>query len=229
MRLELTEYRLHLGRPVSPGEATWLRGYFASAFPEEPLAHQHQADGKLRYDYPLVQFKVLDREALLVGVGDGGRVVERAWREVESVDLAGEQLPMLEGTLSRRRVELGDTDEPVHYRFATPWLGLNHQNHLRYREANVAERSEILARALVGNCLSMSKSLGLWVERQLEADTRGVAERTCLFKGIPMLGFTGRFSINFRLPSGLGIGKSVSRGFGTVEERAHEVEGRTVG
>jgi hypothetical protein len=41
MRLELTEYRLRLGRPVSPGEATRLRGYFASAFPEESLAHQH--------------------------------------------------------------------------------------------------------------------------------------------------------------------------------------------
>jgi hypothetical protein len=31
-----------------------------------------------------------------------------------------------------------------------------------------------------------------------------------------MVGFAGPFRVNFWLPSGIGIGKSVSRGFGTV-------------
>lgn len=36
-------------------------------------------------------------------------------------------------------------------------------------------------------------------------------------KGTPMLGFLGDFSVNFEIPDYWGIGKSVSRGFGTVK------------
>jgi hypothetical protein len=36
------------------------------------------------------------------------------------------------------------------------------------------------------------------------------------FKNIPMVCFTGEFTMNFLLPDYLGIGKQVARGFGTV-------------
>ncbi|MBW2036735.1 MAG: hypothetical protein JRI41_04555 [Deltaproteobacteria bacterium] len=36
-------------------------------------------------------------------------------------------------------------------------------------------------------------------------------------KFTPMLGFLGTFSVNFEIPDYWGIGKSVSRGFGTVK------------
>ena len=36
------------------------------------------------------------------------------------------------------------------------------------------------------------------------------------FKSTPILGFLGTFSVNFEIPDYWGIGKSVSRGFGTV-------------
>jgi len=35
-------------------------------------------------------------------------------------------------------------------------------------------------------------------------------------KGVAMMGFKGSFAVNFNLPDYIGIGKSVSRGFGTV-------------
>ncbi|MEK6590942.1 MAG: CRISPR-associated endonuclease Cas6 [Nitrospinota bacterium] len=37
-------------------------------------------------------------------------------------------------------------------------------------------------------------------------------------KGTPMLGFIGTFSVNFEIPDYWGIGKSVSRGFGTIKK-----------
>mgnify|MGYP000253421783 CR=1 FL=1 len=45
-----------------------------------------------------------------------------------------------------------------------------------------------------------------------EAKEKGEA-----LKGVPMLGFLGTFSVNFEIPDYWGIGKSVSRGFGTVK------------
>lgn len=215
--LEITEYRLRFERTLAPGEATHLRGFFASAFAEEELLHQHRPDGSPIYVYPRVQFKVIDRTAELIGLAEGGAVVERLWREVESARLGDEQLPVLEATLLRRREPLGEFAEPIEYRFVNPWLGLNQENHARYEAARSdADRQGILERVLVGNCLSLAKAFGHWVNGRLTADARRLRPRTCRFKDQAMIGFEGLFRINFRLPNGIGIGKSVSRGFGTV-------------
>jgi hypothetical protein len=216
--IQITEYRLRLSRPLSPGEATQLRGYFGTAFGDEMLLHHHCPDGGLHYDYPRVQFKVIERTARLIGIGEGGALVERLWKEVEEARLGGEVLPVLEATLQRRKEVFGDSADPVGYRFLTPWLGLNQDNHRKYcRARNETERRELLSRVLVGNCLALAKSLGHRVQIRLAVDPLHLRPRACQLKGVPMAAFTGSFSINFHLPAGLGIGKSVSRGFGTVE------------
>ena len=63
----------------------------------------------------------------------------------------------------------------------------------------------------------MSKGLGYTVTDELKADVN-VREVTTRLKGVPMIGFMGKFSVNFEIPDYLGIGKSVSRGFGTVKK-----------
>jgi hypothetical protein len=217
MEIEVTELRLSLGRPLAPWEATLLRGHFGRAFADETALHHHRPDGTLVYDYPRVQFKVVDRTALLVGLAEGGEAVERVWREADRAVLGGEELPVLEATLTRRREALGECGEPRPYRFASAWLGLNQENHRRHDAATTdAERRELLGRVLVGNCLSLAKSLGLRVAARLAADASGLRPVPVRLKGVPMLGFVGTFAVNFALPAGLGLGKSVSRGFGTI-------------
>lgn len=215
--LDITEYRLRFQRPLAPGETTYLRGFIGSAFPEEELVHHHRRDGSLMYQYPRVQFKVIDRTAHLIGLADGGAVVERLWRELEHARLDREELPILEATLLRRREPFGEWAGLVEYRFVNPWLALNQDNHARYSDARSdAERQAVLERVLVGNCLAMAKAFGYWVNDRLTADARRLRPRMCRFKNQPMIGFEGPFSVNFRLPGGVGIGKAVSRGFGTV-------------
>src|SRR5437868_2982577 len=117
MDLDVTEYHLRFERPLSPGEATHLRGYFGSAFADEELLHHHRPNGTLVYAYPRVQFKVIDRTAHLIGLAEGGELVERLWREVDRAHLGREELPVLEATLLRRREALGESAAPVEYRF----------------------------------------------------------------------------------------------------------------
>jgi hypothetical protein len=218
--LDLTEYRMRLSRSLSPGEATRLRGFFGQAFGEEILLHHHHADGRLLYAYPRVQFKVLDRTAHLIGLAEGAGLVTRLWAEVDHARLGEEQLPVLEAGLARRREEIGETDEAIPYGLLTPWLGLNQDNFSLYRRLHSeAERRALLERVLVGNCLSLARAFGHQVRLRLTADGRGLRPWRTRLKGVPMLGFLGTFRVNFRLPDRVGIGKSVSRGFGTVERR----------
>jgi hypothetical protein len=216
--IDIIDCRLRLSRPVTPGEASLLRGFFGRAFEDEVLLHHHSPDGGLIYDYPRVQFKVLDRTAHLIALGEGCPLVTRIWTELDHAQIGGEELTILESGLVRRREPLGEADEPISYRFCTPWLGLNQDNHARYRQTtDRAERSALLGRILIGNCLALAKAFGHHVAARLVVDVTGLRPWGARLKKVGMDGFVGTFRINFRVPDRVGIGKSVSRGFGTVE------------
>lgn len=222
-QVDVVEYGLRLSRSLAPGEATLLRGYFGSAFADETLLHHHNADGSLLYDYPRVQFKVLDRTAHLIGIAEGADLVTRLWGEVDAARIGEEELPVFESTLARRREALGEAAATITYQLRTPWLGLNQDNHRAYEADRSPEgRRALLARILVGNCLSLAKSFGNRVGTRLSADAGGLRPSITRLKGIAMLGFLGTFRVNFHIPDRAGIGKSVSRGFGTVERVREE-------
>ncbi len=216
--LEVTEYRMRLARPLVPPEAAALRGFFGQAYAEDGELHHHNPDGSLRYEYPRVQFKVLDRSACLIGLGPGGELVTRLFSEVDRARLGAEELPVLEASLQRRQARFGELEAPVSYRFRSPWLALNQHNHTLYQSLTRASAKQaLLERILCGNCLSVGSAFGHRVRLLLKADARGLRPVQTHLKGVKMLGFLGGFSVNFALPDRIGIGKSVSRGFGTVE------------
>lgn len=217
-QLEVTEYRLHLDRRLRQSETPQLRGFFGRAFADEVLLHHHRPDGSLLYEYPRVQFKILDQTALLLGLAEGSELLARLWLEVDQTILGSEDMPVLESTITRRKDWLGETVEPLEYRLLTPWLALNQENERRYVAARSGqERQALLEATLVGNCLSLAKAFGHQVSLRLRADCQGLRPVKASLKGVSMRGFVGAFRVNFLLPDRIGIGKSVSRGFGTVE------------
>ena len=158
--------------------------------------------------------------AHLIALGEGCPLVTRIWAELDHAQIGVEKMPILETGLVRRREPLGETDEPISYHFCTPWLGLNQDNHARYRQTtDPAERSALLERILIGNCLALAKAFGHHVAAKLTVDVKGLRPWGARLKKVGMEGFVGTFGINFRIPEHAGIGKSVSRGFGTVERR----------
>ncbi|HSR50597.1 MAG TPA: CRISPR-associated endonuclease Cas6 [Acidobacteriota bacterium] len=227
MDLPVTEYRLLLERPLQRSEAPQLRGFFGRRFEEAVLLHHHRSDGSLIYRYPRVQFKVLKSTAVLVGLAEGASLLETLWMQVERATLATESLAVLEARVLRRTAELGCNSAAVEYSFITPWLALSQKNHQAYRQAKYRDqRRKLLERILIGNVLSISKSFGYEVRQQLEADCRRLRPIRTSLKGTPMVGFVGRFRLNFNLPELAGCGKSVSRGFGTVVCANGERRGR---
>ncbi len=68
-----------------------------------------------------------------------------------------------EASLTRRLENLGETDEPVTYRFRTPYLALNQDNYRRYEStADGQGRRELVESILRGNCLSVAKAFWLF-------------------------------------------------------------------
>lgn len=215
--IRVTEYRLKMSRELRRGEVPRLRGFFGREFSEQVLLHHHREDGSLIYDYPRIQFKILDRQAVLIGLEAGSELLTQLWLEVDQAKLGSENLTVQEATIQRRRAIFGETEEMVTYRFLSPWLALNQENTRRYHvEKDRNARIKLLQRILVGNCLSIAKSFRNNVKIRLEADCARLRRVDTRLKGVTMVGFMGMFRVNFLLPDLVGIGKSVSRGFGTV-------------
>lgn len=220
-RLAITQITLGLGRPLRHGEAPAIRGFFGRQFEEHILMHNHEADGSVVYTYPLVQYKVLQRRAILVGINEGSDLLQRLWLNIDEAKIGNEQLPVIETKLSTSDFELAITAEPQHYQFVTPWLGLNQKNFQLFRQATTdGERIELLNRSLIGNCLSLCKSLNIRLHERLMADCTKLQSMKTTLKGQTMVGQVGVWSVNLKLPDHIGLGKSVSRGFGCIERQA---------
>jgi len=195
-----------------------LRGYIAGNFPQYEILHNHGSDGSLLYLYPRVQYRVLKGKGYIIGIEEGVGVVREIEPMIDHLNLKGKRYSIGQKQIILENVSFGLNDTFVTYHFVKPWLALNEQNYHEYIKAgNKRTRDIILKNILRGNLLSLAKSIGYVVDKQIEVTSLFPEERECFLKGTPMLGFLGSFSVNFEIPDYWGIGKSVSRGFGTIK------------
>jgi len=198
-------------------ESKDLRGAIARLYPNEMLLHQHSEDGTVKYNYPLVQYKFIQKKCLIVGIEDGAKVVSGLNLIGEIITLSHQEYRILKKEVSFQESRYGITKIISSYSFLTPWLALNESNYQKYNQfGSLEKRKAMLEKILIGNIISMSKSLGYTVPAPIKVSIHKLKEVKTFLKGTPMLGFLGTFSVNFEIPDYWGIGKSVSRGFGTV-------------
>ena len=196
-----------------------LRGAMANLKKDNILFHQHANDGAPIYNYPLIQYKVIKGNGFIVGLLEGAVDVISAIVLKKRLNLGNEEYIVEQQEMSFLAPSIGFLDSRREYEFLTPWLGLNEKNYKKYqRLGSQVSRKEMLERILVGNIISMSKGLGYTVPGKIEANIFDLRETHTKLKGTRMLGFLGTFSVNFEIPDYWGIGKSVSRGFGTVKK-----------
>ena len=203
-------------RPIH-GSATQLRGFFATKFNEYTLLHQHNTD-KLVYRYPLVQYKMINKTPTVIGINEGAEVLKEIYDKYEEINLNGNIYEIVERGITVKEQEFGISDKLLSYRFLTPWLALNQENFERYLKLDRAKQNEMLRRNLIGNLLSTSKGLGYTVPDTIRLEIGKGQNVMCRVKGVQFVGFICEFMVNFEIPQYMGLGKSVSRGYGAVEK-----------
>lgn len=203
---------------ISQGNTAKMRGYIASSFPQYIELHHHLQEDRLLYRYPHIQYKVLSRMPMVIGIGSGSEVLKSIYDKVDEFKIGTETQMIFEKQIVVKIEEFGITNITEDYSFLTPWLALNEKNYEKYQKLRSwKKRKELLEKILIGNIISMSKSLGYTVPEPIKANIGYLREVRTSLKGTPMLGFLSTFSVNFEIPDYWGIGKSVSRGFGTVK------------
>lgn len=207
---------------LNPSQIHKLRGYVGNVFSEHDLIHNHDADtGKSIYRYPLIQFKIIDNTPCIIALTDKAvRVFTEIFMALNEIIIDGRKISINEKDLKIETIDFGFSQETVMYEFITPWIGLNQKNFAIFINLkNQKEKNDLLKRILIGNILSMSKYLGLQLNQGQKINAGLQLQQTKVtLKGQQMIGFKGMFKTNFMIPDHMGLGKSVSRGFGSVKK-----------
>lgn len=203
---------------LSTRDAHKLRGYFGNIFKEHSsLLHNHLESGESAYRYPLVQYKVLKNIPTLVGLNEGAELLIDLFLKIKTLQIEDRTYEIQQKNIESKNIEIGLSSELHSYHFQTLWMALNQENHQKYLNNSPAERQKQLNVLLQNNILSYYKAMNYWVDGQVMGMLQNVSEKETKFKDKAMIAFQADFVTNAILPSFIGIGKSVARGFGSIE------------
>ncbi len=195
-----------------------FRGYLSEKYSSYNLIHNHLEDNRLRYAYPQIQFKTINNKPVIIGLGEGIEILKKVFLDIQELKINQERLQINEKSVMLREWKLGQTEEQVKYRFISPWMALNQENHKKYIHLSWHEKRSFLERILAGNLKSLAKGFQYFIpdfdNLHVQLDLKPVTRN---FKNIKMTCFSGTFQTNFFIPDHLGLGKQVARGFGVVE------------
>jgi len=216
MKIEKTEIWITCDKPLE-GDGRKIRGFFGNLYRNRPEFHGHEGN-KLIYKHPLIQYKVFGGSALLIGLKEGAYLL-KAVPKLEYLEIYRQRYSILKQNLSSDAISFGLTDRIISYTFSTPWIGLNENNYEKYLSLkhNKNKSHCLLEKILIGNILSMSKSLGYVVTEKIRLISNlNEKNKITVKEGIELTAFDGEFETNFFIPDFWGLGKFSSRGYGTI-------------
>jgi len=214
LKVNISHLILKTDNPINC-QASKLRGHIGNKFIDHPLLHNHYSKEKYLYSYPLIQYKVINGQASIIGIEEGADLIKEISSDIKELKMDKHYI-VEEKILHEKEFDINTSNKECHYQFISPWIGLNTKNYHTYvNMSSWKESKDFLNKILVGNILSMCKGLGIIVNRRLFVHSY-FNQTKVQYKSVNMIGFTGEFKVKFKIPDYLGLGKGVSQGYGTV-------------
>ncbi len=217
---DLRVLRVQFTGQLYPREVTAFRGAIGHKVgPEAVLFHHHEGD-RLRFAYPLIQYKSIAGRPTIICLGPGVDDIHRFFSHPDwSIQVHGRELPMRIEKLNLTPWKLSVSGNQMQAYQLSHWIALNQRSFGPYQAlTGLAERIQFLERKLVGNILSFAKGVGWHIDQQIHVEITDLEEaRPIRIKGIALHNFHVHFSSNVSLPHHIGLGGKVSVGMGVVD------------
>jgi len=215
----LHQLQVDFTQPIERHELDAFRGAVGRTVGlDNVLFHNHLEEDKVRYAYPLIQYKRRSGRPLMVCLGDGVDAVPELFKRSDGrLTLNNRPYQLQVADVRVQRYALNISRKKYSYDLRH-WLPLNDRNYAVYQEfQKPEERHGFLERLLVGNILSFAKGVGWWIDGRVEATLhQDVTIRVLTYKDVPMMTVDASFETNVFLPPWIGLGKGVARGHGIV-------------
>jgi len=193
-----------------------VKGVFMKQFSDEKVVPF--LNGKLRnkYLYPRVQVKILNEQIYIVGIKEGINPVVSLIDNFNSFNFGNITINIEKYDIEKNKDQFNTTEKLLRYKFITPWIALNKSTGGKYRFLTDQEKPLFLNQLLGKNLLFIAKELGFDIKNKIFTK---VSINNLIPEKIDENGwgaFTGEFKTNFLIPSYIGLGNGITRGFGTL-------------
>ncbi|MDX2246575.1 MAG: CRISPR-associated endonuclease Cas6 [Bacteroidia bacterium] len=220
MTPKLKVLRVIFDGEMRPSEIPALRGAIADKVGQASVLFHNHIESGFRYRYPLIQYKCIRNHPALICIGEGVDEIHHFFSQKDwSVEISGRKLPMKIEHLDMNQFSMQVWDREFSYRIQS-WIALNQETYREFQQ--ITEKTQqipFLEKKLTGNILSMAKGIGWFIEKPIKTRITDLADPYPLkVKGLYVTGFRALFRTNVFLPDGIGLGKHVSLGFGTVQQ-----------
>ena len=193
-----------------------VKGVFMKQFSDEKVVPF--LNGKLRnkYLYPRVQVKILNEQIYIVGIKEGINPVLSLIDNFNSFNFGNITINIEKYDIEKNKDQFTTTEKLLRYKFITPWIALNKSTGGKYRFLTDQEKPLFLNQLLGKNLLFIAKELGFDIKNKIFTK---VSINNLIPEKIDENGwgaFTGEFKTNFLIPSYIGLGNGITRGYGTL-------------
>jgi len=193
--------------------ATQLRSFVGYKFVGDSEFHHHD---DLPFHYPTIQYKRIREKLYVLGMSESANLVFDRMSGLQSVTLYQRKIPVVNIIFKKSKFTI--TSDITMYHFTSPWIALNSDNYTKYKNMDKQFRKHFLEDILIGNLLSMLKGLRININYKLYVELKWYKEIPVVAHKHTFSGFYAKFVTNLSLPDYIGIGKSVSKGFGITEK-----------
>ncbi len=198
-----------------------LRSFFHKKSADYTRLHKDFPKGFI-HRYPVVQCKQIKGTIMVIGAGQGANFLQEISGSAQDLRF-GETSCIITGRDPEiRDEEFGISDEIHTYEFLTPWLALNQQNAKKFYDLKgKPDRDAFMQKILAGHLSTLAKSLDYDLPAPITCKSRVRFRRERIHQENVMV-FLGTFGTNLTIPDYLGIGQSVSQGFGTIRSEVQD-------
>lgn len=193
--------------------AAKLRGYLGYLFIEDTEFHHHDDNP---YRYPLIQYKRVNNELIVLGINQYSKVLLEKLSSLENIILPNFKVRVT--SIEFSTIINTITDKPTQYEFMSPWIALNSKNYNLLKTIDHRLRYRFLENIMVGNFLSALKGMGITINHKVYASIKKLRPIYTVAHQNPFYAFHTQFTTNLNLPDLIGIGNSVSKGFGVIKK-----------
>lgn len=176
------------------------------------------------YRYPLIQYHIEQRKAVITGIGPGSEALQALieYRE-PTITFSGEKHPLALLDKQEQQFSPVFAEMPVIYRIYK-WLPLNANNYPVWNNTpTLAERAQLLERCLFGHVQQLLRAFpDPGVAEKLHVFMRTIANESIkTIHDKRMLALDATFGTNILLPENIGLGLSAAYGFGKIKLHDH--------
>lgn len=218
--------QLHL--PLYPQNIPQFRGaIIAAAGFEKDLLHNHNNQPNTKsdyyYRYPLVQYRSQKGKAVMMGFGAGVHTVKQVLLNTPYIYTNKQKIALRIENLQEREHKVQILPQARLYRLMD-WVALGKTNYIEWKDnMNLVRRVQLLERVLLSHIMTFARGIEWHIAEKLSVELVLINKvKKVKIHDAPAMAFNILFKSNALLPEGIGLGKSVSIGYGVCQSTRYE-------